>query len=96
MSGQTSPAKPKIGTNTGNRGLGRPKGAVNKNTAAIKDMITQALNEAGGVAYLQRQAEANPAAFMTLVGKVIPLQVNGPAHDGAHVVRVVLEGVPAK
>jgi hypothetical protein len=58
------------------RSPGRPKGSANKVTAAIKDMIVQALNEAGGVAYLVQQSEENPAAFMTLVGKVIPLQVN--------------------
>lgn len=70
-------AEPKVGPNTGNRGKGRPKGSVNKNTAAIKDMILQALNEAGGVQYLVEQAEKNPGPFMTLVGKVLPMQVTG-------------------
>lgn len=58
-------------------GKGRPKGSLNKTTAAIKDMIVQALDKAGGVEYLERQAEENPAAFLTLVGKVLPLQVTG-------------------
>lgn len=57
--------------------MGRPKGAQNKVTRAIKDMVAQALDRAGGVDYLIAQAEENPTAFLTLVGKVIPLQVAG-------------------
>lgn len=40
-------------------------------------MILEALHGAGGVDYLQAQAKKNPAAFMTLVGKVLPMQVTG-------------------
>jgi len=55
----------------------RPKGAKNKMTAALKDMILGALDEAGGQEYLVEQARKNPAAFLTLLGKVLPLQVAG-------------------
>jgi hypothetical protein len=58
------------------RGRGRPKGSPNKVSAAIKEMVVQALNEAGGVDYLIEQAKGNPTAFLTLVGKVLPLQVD--------------------
>lgn len=67
--------------NLTNAGKGRPKGVPNKATAAIKDMITQALANKGGVKYLEQQADANPVAFMALVGKVLPMQVTG--EDGA-------------
>ena len=73
----------KLGANSpgvGARGRGRPKGSPNKLTATIKDMILQALNDAhedGGAAYLKQQAIKNPAAFLTLVGKVLPLQLTG-------------------
>ncbi len=40
-------------------------------------MILEALAQKGGADYLARQADENPAAFMTLVGKVLPLQVTG-------------------
>lgn len=63
-----------------NAGKGRKKGVPNKVTAALKDMILTALNEAhedGAVAYLRDQASKNPTAFLTLVGKVLPLQVTG-------------------
>ena len=58
---------------------GSRKGIPNKNTAALKDMILGALGDAGGQAYLARQAETNPGPFMALVGKVLPLQVTGDA-----------------
>lgn len=38
-------------------------------------MVLAALNEAGGHAYLVRQAEANPKAFLALVARVIPKEV---------------------
>jgi hypothetical protein len=36
-----------------------------------------ALEAKGGQKYLERQADENPTAFLTLVGKIIPLQVTG-------------------
>ena len=39
-------------------------------------MILAALDEVGGHSYLVEQARANPAAFLTLVGKVLRTQVN--------------------
>ena len=59
----------------GNRGRGRPKGAQNKNTAAVKDMLMNALEQLNGSDYFLEQARENPAAFMSLVGKLIPTEV---------------------
>lgn len=56
---------------------GRPRGVPNKVTSELKDMILKALDEAGGVAYLKTQATASPSAFLSLVGRVLPLQVQG-------------------
>lgn len=74
-------------------GMGRPKGAVNKNTKALKDMILGALSSAGGEEYLTKQANANPVAFMGLIGKVLPTELKGMGDGGAIVVQVVT-GVP--
>lgn len=61
----------------GNLKGGSRKGIPNKTTAALKDMILKALDKSGGVDYLVIQAELNPASFMTLLGKVLPMQVAG-------------------
>lgn len=66
-------------------GPGRPKGQVNKLTRDIREMIRAALDGAGGLEYLIAQAHANPSAFLTLVGKIIPAEL--------HVRTSVLDGL---
>ena len=56
-------------------GPGRPKGSVNKLNKDLREMILGALDKAGGVAYLVRQADENPAAFMTLLAKMMPKDI---------------------
>jgi hypothetical protein len=56
--------------------MARPKGSENKENKAIKDMIRVALSRKGGADYFERQADENPASFMTLVGKLIPAEVD--------------------
>jgi hypothetical protein len=46
-------------------------------TGDLKEMILTALDKKGGVNYLMQQADANPNAFLTLVGKVLPMTVAG-------------------
>jgi len=53
--------------------LGKP----NKVTKELKDMILMALDGAGGIDYLRDRAMDSPNAFLSLVGKVLPLQVTG-------------------
>jgi hypothetical protein len=57
-------------------GGGSRKGVPNKATADIKEMINNALHLAGGEDYLVRQADENPVAFMGLIGKILPKQVD--------------------
>jgi hypothetical protein len=63
-------------------GIGSPKGAQqrlgrpNKFTAEIKEMIEGALQDVGGRAYLAEQARDNPVAFMGLIGKILPKDIN--------------------
>ena len=70
-------------------GAGRPKGSLDKGSRLIREMVAEALDEAGGVAYLAAKAETHPAGFMSLLGRVLPIQVTG--EDGGavkHSIRV--------
>lgn len=67
-----------------NAGKGRPKGSRNKTTTLLKDAILKAAEQAGNkvgdeglVSYLEQQASDNPASFMSLLGKVLPMQIAG-------------------
>jgi hypothetical protein len=53
-------------------------------------MILGALDGAGDVDYLIEQSQKNPAALLTLVGKVLPRQMTG-ADDGPV---MIITGVP--
>jgi hypothetical protein len=54
---------------------GRQKGTPNKFTASVRDAVEAAFNAAGGAEYLRRQADENPVAFMSLLGKVMPREI---------------------
>ena len=56
---------------------GREKGTPNKLSADVRAMILAALERAGGEDYLLRQATANPRAFLSLVGRLLPTQLTG-------------------
>lgn len=84
------------GSKPGERRGGRRKGTPNKTTGALKDMILEALNQSGGVGYLIQQADEEPKAFMALLGRVLPMQLQGGGSDGEHVHRIILEGVMPK
>ncbi len=58
---------------------GRPKGVPNKLNMLLKDailMAAQGAHKDGMVGYLQQQANENPGPFLTLLGKVLPTDVN--------------------
>jgi hypothetical protein len=71
-------------------GPGRPKGSPNKFTAALKDDILASFEKVGRADYLARMAEKEPSAYMTLLGKVLPMQVTG---EGGGPV-LIITGVP--
>ena len=69
---------------------GRPKGSLNKTTRAVKDMVLQALENKGGIEYLEKQADENPVAFMKLIGKILPLQVKAEHDIGKRLARALV------
>jgi hypothetical protein len=66
-------------------GMGRPKGAPNKFTLTLKEATLASFERVGGVDYLEKQARENPQAYMSLLAKVLPMQVTG-ANDGPIIV----------
>jgi hypothetical protein len=84
---------PKLGLDRSK--TGRAKGTPNKTTALLKDAILKAAERAGDkfgddgmVSYLEAQATENPGPFMSLLGKVLPMQVTG-ADGGAVSVEII-------
>jgi len=62
-------------------------------------MILGALDNAGGIDYLTERAQdpRTASAFMTLVGKTLPMTVKGPGENGEHIFqKIVVEVVKAE
>lgn len=57
-------------------GKGRKPGVKNKIGRDVQELVLQALDKAGGLEYLVEQAHKNPVAFMHLVAKLLPRDVN--------------------
>jgi hypothetical protein len=74
---------------------GRPVGYVHRQQKILKDALMLAAEvagdqlekESGLVGYLAHQAIKEPVAFMGLLGKVLPMQIQGAASDGALEIR---------
>ena len=54
-------------------GAGRPVGSLDKNNKQLREMILEALENKGGAAYLTELAGSHPQAFVSLLGRVLPL-----------------------
>lgn len=87
---EKQPKKPS-GRGGARPGGGRPKGSLDKGNALIREMIVQALDEAGGIEYLKTTAASHPAAFLALIGKVMPIQVEGGDKPIQHSMKVTFE-----
>ncbi len=70
------PRRPKTG---GGTRAGKP----NHLTRDLRAMIEGALHAVGGQAYLEKQAKKNPKAFMALVGRILPKDINVTTNHAA-------------
>ena len=65
-----------------NAGKGRKKGVPNKITRTVREAIEAAFSEVGAERYLIEQATLNPQAFMTLLAKLLPAQIQAEVLTG--------------
>ena len=75
---------------------GRKAGTPNRMPSALRQLILGALDDAGGQAYLARQAIENPCAFMALLGKCLPKEIKAEvamAHVVARLTPEELRGI---
>lgn len=75
--------KPKTG--------GRKKGSLNKATIGVKDALTQAFENLGGVASLVAWGEENKTEFYKLWSKLIPVQQGEGQGEEAQPLHVTFE-----
>ena len=62
---------------------GRKAGTPNKVGQDIQAMLKASLSRVGGIEYLVKQSEENPVAYMGMISKLLPRQVEAQVtHDG--------------
>jgi hypothetical protein len=66
------------------RGAGRKKGVPNKLTANVREAVQNAFLEVGGENYLVKVAKEDPRTFCTLLGKILPTQVDAQVDQPTH------------
>jgi len=67
-------------------GMGRKKGVPNKTTKTLREAIEASFDKVGGAAYLVRMATEQPVAYMGLLAKVLPHQVQMQSNTPIEVV----------
>ena len=78
----------------GRAGLGRPKGALNKTTASVKQALSTVYDKKGGDTALLAWAKENETEFYKLWGRMLPQEVSGPNEGPLHVIHeMVVRGV---
>lgn len=65
---------------------GRPKGSLNKTTAAAKENVMAVFTRLGGTAAMAKWAKNNQTEFYKLYARLIPVEGSGPS--GEHVFRL--------
>ena len=57
-------------------GSGRKPGSKNKDTETIRIAVMRSFEAVGGWKYLEEMARAQPTAYMTLLGKILPHELS--------------------
>ncbi|MGK9450774.1 hypothetical protein ACSSZE_05820 [Acidithiobacillus caldus] len=59
-----------------NAGKGRPPGAANRTTRALKQALEESFERLGGVEWLVQLAATEPKAYAGLLAKLLPTQID--------------------
>jgi hypothetical protein len=78
------------------QGAGRKKGVTNGDTAKLRELILGALDEAGGQDYLVIQSREEPKAFLALIAKVIPREVENKISGDLSIKTITRQIIDAK
>ncbi len=82
----------KVGTNTGNRGKGRPKGSPNKTTREAKDAIAMVAEGLGGpdrmLAWAQEDPQNERIFWQAIYPKLLPLTLSGDQNNPVRIQEV--------
>jgi hypothetical protein len=93
MAKNAEAAKPKNTGQFGKGNPGKPKGALAKTTKTAKEAIALAAEGLGGadrlIAWAKEDALNERVFWGTIYPKLLPLQVNGPGEDGAHLFNLI-------
>ena len=89
--------------NRGNAGKGRPKGSPNKITARVREAIVQAAENHGRdgkgkdglTGYLTKLAAEEPRAFASLLGRIVPTQIEAEVDTKQDPLRQLLDNIAA-
>jgi len=73
-------------------GAGRKKGVPNKLAANVREAVQNAFLEVGGENYLVKVAKEDPRTFCTLLGKILPTQVEAQVDQPKQY--TIVTGVP--
>ena len=74
------------------QGAGRKRGVPNKLTAHVREAVENAFSALGGEDYLVKVAKEDPRTFCTLLGKILPTQVDAQIDQPTH--HTFFTGVP--
>ena len=79
-----------------NAGKGRKKGVPNRITFTLKQAIEAAFHEVGGKEWLVQLAGSDPRAFASLLGRILPAEINGQVRtvDEHLIVRIDISDGP--
>lgn len=58
-------------------GMGRKRGSLNKTTRTLKESLLRSFDKLGGEAWLVSLAESDPKTYASLLGRLIPAEIQG-------------------